>query len=86
MYNLLRYFDFYLLLPLSLSSSRFIFIHFIWANMDVQTKMFLDGTNGIRPIGDGLLEVTEASLKNLIVQGDINEIYDVEQTPFARYF
>lgn len=48
--------------------------------------MFLDGSNGIRPIGDGLLEVTEASLKNLIVQGDINSIYDVEQTPFARYF
>lgn len=48
-------------------------------------KMFLDGTNGIRPIGDGLLDVTDASLKNLIVQGNINEIYDVEQDPFARY-
>lgn len=44
----------------------------------------LDEANGIRPIGDGLLEVAEDSLKNLIVQEDINEIYDVEQTPFAR--
>lgn len=44
----------------------------------------LSEANGIRPIGDGLLEVSAESLKDLIVQEDINEIYDVEQTPFAR--
>lgn len=41
-------------------------------------------SEGIHPIGDGLLEVAEEHLKGLIVQDDINEIYDVEQTPFAR--
>lgn len=40
--------------------------------------------NGIHPIGDGLLAVDEECLKDLIVQEDINEIYHVEQTPFAR--
>lgn len=39
---------------------------------------------GIRQIGDGLLEVAAERLKGLIVQADINEIYEVEQTPFAR--
>lgn len=46
--------------------------------------MLVGEANGIRSIGDGLLEVAEESLKDLIVQEDINEIYDVEQTPFAR--
>lgn len=46
--------------------------------------MFVDGANGVRPIGDGLLEVSDASLNNLIASGDIDDIYDVEQTPFAR--
>ncbi|XP_055297742.1 death-associated protein kinase related [Sitodiplosis mosellana] len=46
--------------------------------------MFVEGANGVRPIGDGLLEVSDASLSKLIASGDINEIYDVEHTPFAR--
>lgn len=46
--------------------------------------MYIEGTNGVRPIGDGLLEVSDASLSNLIANGDINESYDVEHTPFAR--
>lgn len=44
-------------------------------------KMF---SEGIHPIGDGLLDVDDERLKGLLVQDDINEIYDVEQTPFAR--
>lgn len=47
--------------------------------------MLCEGANGVRPIGDGLLEVSETSLSKLIASGEINEIYDVEQTPFARY-
>lgn len=43
--------------------------------------MFADG---IFPIGDGMLDIEEESLKGLLVLHDINEIYDVEQTPFAR--
>ncbi|XP_075154725.1 death-associated protein kinase related [Haematobia irritans] len=39
---------------------------------------------GIFPIGDGLLDIDEERLKGLLVPEDINEIYDVEQTPFAR--
>ncbi|KAM7347253.1 death-associated protein kinase related isoform 1-T2 [Cochliomyia hominivorax] len=39
---------------------------------------------GIFPIGDGLLDIDEERLKTLLVPHDINEIYDVEQTPFAR--
>lgn len=40
---------------------------------------------GIRQIGDGLLEVAAERLEALLVSGvDINEVYDVEQTPFAR--
>lgn len=39
---------------------------------------------GIRQIGDGLLEVAADRLQGLIAQTDINEIYEVEQTPFAR--
>lgn len=41
-------------------------------------------SEGIHPIGDGLLDVDDERLKGLLVQDDINEIYDVEQTPFAR--
>ncbi|XP_055845134.1 death-associated protein kinase related [Episyrphus balteatus] len=41
-------------------------------------------SEGINPIGDGLLDVDDERLKGLLVQDDINEIYDVEQTPFAR--
>lgn len=41
-------------------------------------------SQGIRPIGDGLLEVAAERLQGLLVREDINEIYDVEQTPFAR--
>ncbi|XP_037932430.1 death-associated protein kinase related-like, partial [Teleopsis dalmanni] len=41
-------------------------------------------TEGIFPIGDGLLDIDEDKLKGLLVPHDINEIYDVEQTPFAR--
>lgn len=41
-------------------------------------------SEGIRPIGDGLLEVAAERLQGLLVTEDINEIYDVEQTPFAR--
>lgn len=40
--------------------------------------------DGIRQIGDGLLEVAADRLQGIIVQADINEIYEVEQTPFAR--
>lgn len=40
--------------------------------------------DGIHPTGDGLLEVAEERLRGLLVQDDINEIYEVEQTPFAR--
>lgn len=40
---------------------------------------------GIFPIGDGLLDIDEERLKDLLVPHDINEIYEVEQTPFARY-
>ncbi|XP_043659069.1 death-associated protein kinase related [Drosophila teissieri] len=40
---------------------------------------------GIFPIGDGLLDVDADRLKGLLVScPDINEIYEVEQTPFAR--
>ncbi|XP_016986896.1 death-associated protein kinase related [Drosophila rhopaloa] len=40
---------------------------------------------GIFPIGDGLLDVDADRLKGLLVScHDINEIYEVEQTPFAR--
>lgn len=39
---------------------------------------------GIRHIGDGLLEVGEERLKEFLVEGSINDLYDVEQTPFAR--
>ncbi|XP_023032648.1 death-associated protein kinase related [Drosophila willistoni] len=39
---------------------------------------------GIFPIGDGLLDVDAERLKGLLVSFDINDIYDVEQTPFAR--
>ncbi|TDG40569.1 hypothetical protein AWZ03_013003 [Drosophila navojoa] len=38
---------------------------------------------GIFPIGDGLLDVDAERLKGLLVSHDINEIYEVEQTPFA---
>lgn len=44
----------------------------------------VDEAANIRPIGDGLLEVAGDTLKNLIVHDDINEVYQVEQTPFAR--
>lgn len=72
---------------ISNSLRTFFFFRLQTRSEQIKTsKMYLDGTNGIRPIGDGLLEVTEASLNNLIVQGDINDIYDVEHTPFARYF
>lgn len=47
--------------------------------------MYIEGANGVRPIGDGLLEVSEASLNKLIASDDINESYDVEHAPFARY-
>ncbi|EDV99541.1 death-associated protein kinase related [Drosophila grimshawi] len=39
---------------------------------------------GIFPIGDGLLDVDAERLKGLLVSHDINDIYEVEQTPFAR--
>ncbi|XP_065366438.1 death-associated protein kinase related [Calliphora vicina] len=39
---------------------------------------------GIFPIGDGLLDIDEERLKALLVPHDINEIYEIEQTPFAR--
>ncbi|XP_073831984.1 death-associated protein kinase related [Musca autumnalis] len=41
-------------------------------------------SEGIFPIGDGLLDIDEERLKGLLVPEDINEIYEVEQTPFAR--
>lgn len=41
-------------------------------------------TEGIFPIGDGLLDINEDRLKELLVAEDINEIYELEQTPFAR--
>lgn len=40
--------------------------------------------DGIRHIGDGLLEVAEERLKEFLVEGSISDLYDVEQTPFAR--
>ncbi|XP_016939319.2 death-associated protein kinase related [Drosophila suzukii] len=40
---------------------------------------------GIFPIGDGLLDVDADRLKGLLVScHDINDMYEVEQTPFAR--
>lgn len=42
-------------------------------------------SDGIRHIGDGLLEVTEERLKGFLMSQDIDEIYDIEQTPFARF-
>lgn len=54
-------------------------------NWNANRTMYIEGANGVRPIGDGLLEVSEASLNKLIASDDINESYDVEQTPFARY-
>ncbi|KAH8275041.1 hypothetical protein KR018_003490 [Drosophila ironensis] len=39
---------------------------------------------GIYPIGDGLLDIDADRFNRLLVSRDINEIYDVEQTPFAR--
>ncbi|XP_033255108.1 death-associated protein kinase related-like [Drosophila miranda] len=39
---------------------------------------------GIFPIGDGLLDVDAERFNGLLVSHDINEIYEVEQTPFAR--
>lgn len=42
------------------------------------------GLEGIRHIGDGLLEVSGDLLKQFLAPGDINDLYDVEQTPFAR--
>ncbi|XP_020807104.1 death-associated protein kinase related [Drosophila serrata] len=44
--------------------------------------MFIE--KGIFPIGDGLLDVDADRFKGLLVSNDINEIYEVEQTPFAR--
>lgn len=41
-------------------------------------------SDGIHPIGEGLLEVAEERLRGLLVPEDINEVYEVEQTPFAR--
>lgn len=40
--------------------------------------------DGIRHIGDGLLEVSGDLLEQFLAPGDINDLYDVEQTPFAR--
>ncbi|XP_033254970.1 death-associated protein kinase related-like [Drosophila miranda] len=39
---------------------------------------------GIFPISDGLLDVDAERFNGLLVSHDINEIYEVEQTPFAR--
>lgn len=50
----------------------------------VANKMFTEESSGYRVIGDGLLEATEPLLKDIFVREDINEIYDVEQSPFAR--
>lgn len=47
-----------------------------------ERNMFTE--EGIFPIGDGLLDVDAERLKGLLVSHDINEIYEVEQTPFAR--
>lgn len=33
---------------------------------------------------DGLLEINEEYLQKILVKNDISDIYDVEQTPFAR--
>lgn len=41
-------------------------------------------SEGIFPIGDGLLAIDEKRLDGLIFKDDINELYEVEQTPFAR--
>ncbi|KAL5276566.1 STK17B family protein [Megaselia abdita] len=41
-------------------------------------------SDGIFPIGDGLLDIDEKRLDGLIFKDDINDLYDVEQTPFAR--
>lgn len=46
------------------------------------SNMFTE--EGIFPIGDGLLDVDAERLKGLLASHDINEIYEVEQTPFAR--
>lgn len=49
---------------------------------DTASTMLMEG---IRHIGDGLLEVADDRLKEFLADGDINDLYDVEQTPFARY-
>lgn len=41
-------------------------------------------SDGIRHIGDGMLEVTEECLKSFLTPQDIDEVYEIEQTPFAR--
>lgn len=46
--------------------------------------MYLDKANGIKIVGDGLLDVTDVTIQNLKVQANITELYDVEQDPFAR--
>lgn len=50
----------------------------------VANKMFTEEASGFRVIGDGLIEATEPVLKNIFVPDNINDIYDVEQSPFAR--
>lgn len=42
-------------------------------------------SEGITSIGDGLLDIDEKRLDEIIFKEDINELYDVEQTPFARW-
>lgn len=41
-------------------------------------------SDGIRHIGDGLLEVSEERLKGFLTPQDIDEVYEIEQAPFAR--
>lgn len=50
---------------------------------DMRERVML--VDGIYRIGDGMLDIDEDYFKGLLVLADdINEIYDVEQTPFAR--
>lgn len=41
-------------------------------------------SDGIRHVGDGLLEVSPERLQGILAAEDIGDIFDVESSPFAR--
>lgn len=40
--------------------------------------------DGIRHVGDGILEVSPERLQGILAAEDIGDIFDVETSPFAR--